>query len=414
MASEPHSPKCIFLSWSGESSKAMGTALNQLVRTTFGGRVATWQSSRDLRGSDWRRGIRTAVNGSQVAILLLAPGTLSSMWLMYEAGAFFHEDGKVGPNGAPMDTVFVIGCGVDAAALRNTPLNALNLWDAQDESQVRAMLESVAATIGDTGSDFAASFSRGWSGYATAMAGIRAEIEATGRAQAQAAVARQEADAASAARASRRKRRLAAVAASAIALVGGAPWVWAFWPDPPEAPPCTVGTARDRTDCRWEDYLKQQARDGPKANRNLPTQMSRRPFAVVALAPSCDDHAAVTRVRLVTQHAKGPGWTFPVVFAKSSSDTGDGSSAIALDTGAGLQILKVDECAAVGDTAIRVRFIGTLSNDRICKKLSEVREAFKDSPGFEEQIAEYWSKHGLGTRSELEPTVRTWVQQCGT
>lgn len=415
MDTEPHDRTCIFLSWSGESSKAMGLALDQLVATTFGGRVTTWQSSRDLRGSDWRRGIQTAVRGSKVAILMLAPGTLASMWMMYEAGAFFHEDGKPGPDGTPVDTVFVLGCGVEATALANTPLNALQLWDAHDEAQVRAMLESVATTLGQAGPDAATSFAKGWHEFATAMSHIRSGLHAAEQARARETAARQRAEAVAAAALRRRRRWLVAAAATVVAIVTGAPWVWTFWPAPPPTAVarCSTGTDRERADCEWEAYLKEKAEHGAKANRNLPTQISRRPFAVVALTASCDEDAATTGTLIVTQGAARTGWSVPVVFAKSSSDTGTGFSALALDAGTAVTVLRVEGCRALDTGAMRVHYIGTLSNDRICHKLSEVREAFHGVAGFEEQMADHWSKHGLGTKSELEPEVRKWMRLCG-
>lgn len=77
----------IFISWSGQRSKAVAEALRDwLVRVIQ--RLEPWVSSEDIRaGARWQIEIAGVLSNTKVGILCLAPENLDSRWLNFEAGA---------------------------------------------------------------------------------------------------------------------------------------------------------------------------------------------------------------------------------------------------------------------------------------------------------------------------------------
>ena len=134
----------VFLSWSGKKSALIASAFGELLTSVFGGKVATWQSTRDIKGiAPWRIEIQEAVQKADVAVLSLGSRSLSSKWLIYEAGAFFRQ-GKT----------FVLGCGVTDRALDRTPLRELQVWDACDAAKVGQLVASIGEIFGQDASEF--------------------------------------------------------------------------------------------------------------------------------------------------------------------------------------------------------------------------------------------------------------------
>jgi TIR domain-containing protein len=77
----------IFISWSGQRSKAAAEALRDwLVRVIQ--RLEPWVSSEDIRaGARWQIEIAGVLSNTKVGILCLTPENLHSDWLHFEAGA---------------------------------------------------------------------------------------------------------------------------------------------------------------------------------------------------------------------------------------------------------------------------------------------------------------------------------------
>lgn len=77
----------IFLSWSGESSKAVALALQDFLRDLFP-EVTSWMSSNDIQaGAQWARELDLQLEKSTFGIICLSPDNLSSPWLLFESGA---------------------------------------------------------------------------------------------------------------------------------------------------------------------------------------------------------------------------------------------------------------------------------------------------------------------------------------
>jgi hypothetical protein len=77
----------VFISWSGEQSKHVATALRELLPDILQG-VDPWMSEHDIAvGSRWLSELITQLSEVQLGIICLTPENLSTSWLLFEAGA---------------------------------------------------------------------------------------------------------------------------------------------------------------------------------------------------------------------------------------------------------------------------------------------------------------------------------------
>lgn len=90
----------IFLSWSGDCSKSVATALNAWLKYIFQN-VDLWMSASSiLPGSQWARKLDDELKNTNFGIICLSPENLSAPWILFEAGAlskFFNDAAKVVP-----------------------------------------------------------------------------------------------------------------------------------------------------------------------------------------------------------------------------------------------------------------------------------------------------------------------------
>ncbi len=77
----------VFISWSGEPSKAVASALKSWLRYVFP-RLEVWMSEQDIRaGTKWGVELGKALTECKIGIICLTPECLNSNWLAFEAGA---------------------------------------------------------------------------------------------------------------------------------------------------------------------------------------------------------------------------------------------------------------------------------------------------------------------------------------
>ncbi|HVX28439.1 MAG TPA: TIR domain-containing protein [Parafilimonas sp.] len=76
----------VFLSWSGERSRAVAEALSSWIRQLIQA-AETWISSDIDKGSRWNDKISNELESTKVGIICLVAENLSSEWLLFEAGA---------------------------------------------------------------------------------------------------------------------------------------------------------------------------------------------------------------------------------------------------------------------------------------------------------------------------------------
>lgn len=76
----------VFLSWSGEASKAAATALRTWLLDVFQS-LDVWMSAHDISaGAPWTSELHRRLESSDFGILLLTRENLKAPWLIYEAG----------------------------------------------------------------------------------------------------------------------------------------------------------------------------------------------------------------------------------------------------------------------------------------------------------------------------------------
>jgi len=77
----------VFLSWSGERSKAVAEALKQWLPRVLQG-LDVWMSDQDVRaGERWELQLVGQLEQSAFGVVCLTPENLKSPWLVFEAGA---------------------------------------------------------------------------------------------------------------------------------------------------------------------------------------------------------------------------------------------------------------------------------------------------------------------------------------
>jgi hypothetical protein len=81
----------IFLSWSGEQSKAIATALREWLPRVIQA-SQPWMSATDIdKGVMWRTEVARQLDEAVVGIICLTPTNLESPWLLFEAGAISRK-----------------------------------------------------------------------------------------------------------------------------------------------------------------------------------------------------------------------------------------------------------------------------------------------------------------------------------
>jgi len=84
----------VFISWSGERSKAIAEALRDWLPSVVQS-VRPWLSLADIdKGTRWRTEIAEQLEQCRIGIICLTPENLSSQWLLFEAGALSKIQGQ--------------------------------------------------------------------------------------------------------------------------------------------------------------------------------------------------------------------------------------------------------------------------------------------------------------------------------
>jgi hypothetical protein len=77
----------VFVSWSGDRSKAIASALKHWLPDVFQG-LEVWMSDHDIQaGTRWGLELGKVLGDSKLGIICLTPESLKSHWLTFEAGA---------------------------------------------------------------------------------------------------------------------------------------------------------------------------------------------------------------------------------------------------------------------------------------------------------------------------------------
>jgi hypothetical protein len=84
----------IFLSWSGERSKAAALGLKTLLESTFPQAVDVFISDHIEAGDTWARRLESELEQSQYGVLCLTQDNFHAPWLLFEAGAIAKKFGS--------------------------------------------------------------------------------------------------------------------------------------------------------------------------------------------------------------------------------------------------------------------------------------------------------------------------------
>jgi hypothetical protein len=77
----------LFISWSGDRSKAVASALEHWLPYVFPG-IQVWMSDHDIHAGDrWGMELQKVLGECKLGIICLTPESLQSRWLTFEAGA---------------------------------------------------------------------------------------------------------------------------------------------------------------------------------------------------------------------------------------------------------------------------------------------------------------------------------------
>jgi TIR domain len=371
-ATDGRTPTSVFLSWSGPDSQAISTAFKELLLAIDPDRVDPFHSD-DMESPDpWREQIKKAVARSQVAVLCLVPASLSSTWLMYEAGAFF-EGG---------DT-YILACGVDDEALKDTPLEAFQLKDARNSKSVRGLARLLLKP-----SDMAAfdkKYDEAWPAFDAVVKGIHCQQERV-----------------------RRRTRLAKLGAAplAVLLCAAATAGWYF-----RVPlQCMVVGGQACANLQWKAFVEE---GNTKANPNFDKKVSRRPFAVVAVGGACSS-GSVPWASIVGPTESLGTHPVPVVFARSNFDQNE-KVAPAVVLGNSQSSALLDRACQTGPRGeiFHVRYIGTLSDDQLCDRALEFDEFFESRQALSRNLASFLHTLGVPRDPPLERRLDEWLKRCG-
>jgi hypothetical protein len=84
----------IFLSWSGDRSKAAALGLKSLIEDTFPEAVDVFISDHIEAGETWARRLESELEESQFGVLCLTHDNFQAPWLLFEAGAISKRFGS--------------------------------------------------------------------------------------------------------------------------------------------------------------------------------------------------------------------------------------------------------------------------------------------------------------------------------
>jgi hypothetical protein len=81
----------VFISWSGERSRAVAKALYQWLPDVVPQSVRLWLSKTDIdKGANWHIQLAEGLQDAQFGIICLTPENFTAPWLIFEAGAIFR------------------------------------------------------------------------------------------------------------------------------------------------------------------------------------------------------------------------------------------------------------------------------------------------------------------------------------
>src|SRR5947209_17570002 len=129
----------VFISWSGERSKAVAEALRYWLPNVIQA-LEPWMSADDIeRGTRWRSGLASELEQSSVGIICLTQENLDSTWIHFEAGALSKQQQNT--------YVCTLLCDVEPTDVRE-PLAQFQHTRA-NKDDLRKLIFTINNTLGD-------------------------------------------------------------------------------------------------------------------------------------------------------------------------------------------------------------------------------------------------------------------------
>lgn len=146
----------VFISWSGERSKRVASALYEWLPKVVAD-ANPWMSTEDIaKGSSWSNEINTQLGKCKICIVVLTNENSSAPWVMFEAGAIFKSFGG-------NQRVCTLLCDFDPPVLG--PLGQFQATRALKED-IKRMCESIGEAINDSKMNrFASWFEMSWTEF---------------------------------------------------------------------------------------------------------------------------------------------------------------------------------------------------------------------------------------------------------
>lgn len=163
----------VFISWSGQQTVGLGSALKAFLTSTFAGHVETFLSAEDIApGERFNAVITESLESSALGILLVTKWNQTSPWLLFEAGALALK--------AARGSVVPILIGMDRADLLS-PLNQFQNARGAERSDFLQVCERIRTSTNMPLDSFQTLFDAHWpaleAAFRSAAEGDPAESE---------------------------------------------------------------------------------------------------------------------------------------------------------------------------------------------------------------------------------------------
>lgn len=130
----------VFLSWSGERSKAIAELFNEWLCCVIQA-AKPWISTKDVeKGSFWFSEISNQLQNTTVGIVCLTPENISNPWILFEAGALTK-----GLSNARVCTLLI---DLEPKDIKD-PLAQFNHTIVKDKNSMRELFKTINNTLGE-------------------------------------------------------------------------------------------------------------------------------------------------------------------------------------------------------------------------------------------------------------------------
>ncbi len=132
--------KKIFISWSGDRTKAFAKKLKEVLENDIFSDhdLECFVSSEDIgTGTEWYKKLKSALRSCQIGIVCISKDNINAPWLNFEAGAMIHKKAMI-----PL----LLNCSSDI--LKDTPLHGQQAVAFHQQDEFLKMIRFIDETMG--------------------------------------------------------------------------------------------------------------------------------------------------------------------------------------------------------------------------------------------------------------------------